>query len=154
LNFEAQTKAQKVRVCKFGHPYPLGFFEVFFFRWAPVSKAALGKFEVSFWGISGCGGVRTDNGLSLSYSERMDEHTKDQGLGPDDFELGDEVTEVFLAPPDQRGIVVSLHFKGDEARELVRRVEFDEALLAQWCKAVILEKVYAQTWVKYVRVSA
>jgi len=91
-----------------------------------------------------------------------DEHTEPEhepGLGPEDFELpegvlGDEVTEVFLAPPEERGIVVSLHFKGEEARELVRRADFEEQRLTAFCKAIILEKVYEATWVKYIRVSA
>jgi len=75
-------------------------------------------------------------------------------LGPDDFELGEDVTEVARNPSGKSGMVLSLHFDGDEAAELLRRVDFDEALPVAWCKHVILEKVYEQSWVKYIRVSA
>jgi len=78
----------------------------------------------------------------------------DEKLGPDDFELGEDVTEVARNPSGKSGLVVSIRFEGEEADELLRRVSFEEELPVAWCKAVILEKVYEQTWVKYIRVSA
>jgi hypothetical protein len=63
-------------------------------------------------------------------------------MDEDDFELGEDVTDVFIAPRNQRGVVLSVRFNLDEADAVFRCSEFWNKLATQYVKDLVLAEVY------------
>ena len=60
----------------------------------------------------------------------------------EEYVLGDDVTDLFLAPRDQRGIVISVRFDMDEAAALFQASEFHDKLATRYIKDLVMAEVY------------
>lgn len=64
---------------------------------------------------------------------------------PEDFELGEDVTDLFRAPREQReqsGVVVSVRFSRDEATALLNAAEFHERFITDYVRDQVLKAAY------------
>jgi hypothetical protein len=73
-----------------------------------------------------------------------------QPLNPDDFVLGEDVTDV-ARRPGGAGMVVSVRFDSVEAFNVLARAEFNEETLTEYIRRLVLTDAYAPAYRVFVR---